>query len=110
MAQESRPEELKGAAREVALSLKSWYRERAKVWWQNSLLENAICDDRNEPLNYGEGYLRPGGYLSCERCTDRFFSYVKLPEALNDIDTWFGPGVPPHIKELARKLTKNKKA
>lgn len=89
--------------RNVALALVKWYREEAVKWWKSSGRESAICDDGNEEIKYGEGYLRPG-YLCCEHCTDHYFSFVDWEKALPDMRRWFGPQVPQPIQDLVREI------
>jgi HEAT repeat protein len=106
LTQKSRIEkELNEPAKAVAIALKSWYRNEAKKWWQTSARKEAVCDDGNERLTYGEGYFRPaGGYLSCEHCIETLLCSQPWDEALMNIEHWFGPGVPRDIQELARKV------
>jgi hypothetical protein len=98
-----RPEELSGTAREVALALKAWYREQAKLWWQTRELDIAVCCDRSEILVRDAGYLcLPGYFLCCERCTDSSLAQsTNWDEALADMKRYFGPAVPPDIIALA---------
>jgi hypothetical protein len=97
--------ELNEPARTVAIALKSWYRTEAKKWWRISGRTEGICDDGNEKLAYGEGYLRLGEHLACERCTDALLCCLPWDEALIDIERFFGPGVPPEIRGLAKQVT-----
>ena len=62
-----------------------------------------ICDDGMCDLNQSKGnvYLRPGGYLCCEKCTVNFLnaSYTDWDKALSNIDSYFGPGVPQSVHQ-----------
>jgi hypothetical protein len=98
------PSDLEGTSKEVALSLKSWYRDRAISWWRNNKeRQSGVCDDGNEPLRPGEGFLRPGNYLCCELHTDSFLCDSDWDRALRNLEGYFGPGLPDHIKLLARR-------
>jgi hypothetical protein len=89
---------------EIALALKGWYRNQARQWWQNNSRQSATCDDGNEMLRRGEGYLRPGGYLCCEQCTNNFlFKGVDWDKAILNLESYFGPGLPEHIKKLTTR-------
>lgn len=96
--------DLQGITREIAISLKSWYRDKAISWWEdNKASESAVCDDGNEPLRPGEGFLRPGNYLCCESHTDSLLCNTDWVQALKNLEGYFGPGLPDHIKSLARR-------
>jgi hypothetical protein len=62
------PEDLKGAAREVALAIKMWSHEQAKHWWEQNpdRVNDAICDVCNESIPEGEGYFL-AGWMRCEK-------------------------------------------
>ena len=82
-------------------ALKAWYRERAKAWWSTTTRSEGICDDCNGDLKKGEGYLRVGNYMCCEPCTDGLLDISDWDRALQNIDAYFGPGIPHHIRRLA---------
>ena len=82
----------------IASAVKSWYHESAAMQ-----TGNGICDDCSSRLVAGKTYLRPGGYLCCERCTDNLLSTINWHEAVKNIDSYVGPGVPQDIKMLASR-------
>jgi HEAT repeat protein len=86
--------DLQGVEKDIAMALKRWYRESARTWWQSSGKQSGICDDGNEDLQHGEGYLRPGEYLCCERCTDSLLIQTDWERAIQDLNAYFGPGLP----------------
>ena len=92
------------ASERVGIAMKAWYRERAKQWWRGSPKQSGICDICNADLSRGEGYLRPGDYLCCERCTNNALTMTdaEWEKALRDIQGYFGPGIPLDIVRLAR--------
>jgi len=85
----------------IRLSLKNWYRAEARTWWKESDREKGICDDCGQKgIVKGAGFLRPGGYLACERCLDEGLHGVPWDEALQNFESWFGHEVPKSIKKL----------
>ncbi len=86
----------------IKSALKAWYRRKATAWWSSTLRRDGACDDCNGDLKYGDGYLRPGNYLCCERCTDRLLDSTEWERAMPDIEGYFGPNVPEHIRRLAQ--------
>jgi len=97
-------DDIRDNAMEVALALKSWYRDNAIAWWKNSGKDHGICDDGNEYLEKGEGYLRPAGnYLCCEGCTNAILNLTdwgQVLASLGNFERWFGSGLPEHIKGI----------
>ena len=75
------------------------YGIRVQFAWREQV--ERTCDDGNEPLRYGEGYFRPGGYLVCEEHIDLFLNEIKWDKALQDIEAYLGPHVPERIQKLA---------
>lgn len=82
----------------VRTALKEWYRETA-----GGRVGGGICDDCNSSLKPGETYLRPGGHLCCESCTDALLNadYIDWDQALENLNSCFGPGVPKRIQDAA---------
>jgi hypothetical protein len=77
----------------VVEAMKAWYRSQAGP-------RQGICDDCNADL-VSQAFLRPGGYLCCEPCTDTVLGeYVDWDDAFKDIDRTLGPGVPASVKAL----------
>ena len=86
---------LENRINEVKKNLKDWYRSNAK-----GKVGGGICDDCNGPLTSGKTYLRPGNYLTCESCADAFLDadYIKWEDALKNLNSYFGPGIPETIQ------------
>ena len=99
----SRTVALSGQAKIAASALKLWYRDRAAMYWKERGDKAATCDDGNDVIKLGEGYLRPGGYLCCEEHIDRFLCAVDWGRALPNLDSFFGPGIPDQISKMANK-------
>lgn len=81
----------------VKTALKAWYKECSK-----GQTGGGVCDDCMTDLIPGKTYLRPGGYLCCEKCTDTFLNaeYIEWDEALCNLNNYFGPGLPSKITSL----------
>ena len=89
-------------AKPMIEAMKSWYHKSA-----GGRTGGGICDDCNGKLSPGATYLRPGGYLCCETCTDTFLcAYVDWAEAARNLNSAVGPGVPADIQQLATKIWK----
>lgn len=100
------PEKYRG----LASAIKQWWRDDAQTWWSTSGQQEAYCDDEGEPVAQGQGY-KTGRRLLCERCADeRLTKHVDWEQAVRDLDNWFGPGVPRHLKDHADKLWESPKA
>ena len=84
---------------QVKRALKEWDKENS-----SGQTGGGVCDDCNRALARGNTYLRPGGYLCCESCTDAF---LNLPHdweaALENLNRYFGPGIPGAILSIARR-------
>ena len=87
-------------AKPIVEALKSWYHKSAA-----GRVGHGICDDCNDTLSPGATYLRPGGYLCCEECTDTLLcAYVDWAEAAKNLNSVVGPGVPADIQRLAMEV------
>ena len=84
----------------VKLVLKEWYQACA-----GKRVGRGICDDCMRPLTTGNSYLRPGGYLCCEKCTDRFLGaeYINWSKAMYNLNSYFGPGLPQEVLDMNKK-------
>lgn len=83
---------------QVKIALKEWYKKSS-----GGKVRGGICDDCNSSLEPGKTYLRPGGYLCCESCTDAFLNadYIDWDQALKNLNRYFGPGIPKRIQDIA---------
>ena len=86
---------MNGQIEMVKSAVKKWYRTNAEG-------RCGACEDCSFYMLRGEAYLRPGGHLCCERCTDELLGMTNWTEALPDMDRYFGPGVPQNIVNMAR--------
>jgi hypothetical protein len=87
-------------AKPIIEAVKSWYHTSA-----GGRVSGGICDDCSGTLSPGATYLRPGGHLCCEACTDTFLcTYVDWTEAARNLNSAVGPGVPADIQGLAMEV------
>jgi putative transposase len=97
------PSDLRGLPKVTALAVKAWYRDRAISWWRSDDgRKTAVCDDGGDQLQQGEGFLRPGGYLCCETHTDSLLCNADWKQAIENLQGYFGPGLPDDVTSLVR--------
>jgi hypothetical protein len=81
-------------------ALKTWFAECAARWWQQIGKSSANCDLCGEPLRPPSGNLIGGSVLECDACADKLLEGAKWKEAIRNLDGYFGPNVPQHIKNI----------
>jgi len=83
----------------VKSALKKWYKKSA-----GQKIGGGICDSCNKQLIRGNSYLKPGGYLYCEKCTDNSLNaeYIKWDEVLKNLNGYFGSDIPQYIVEMGK--------
>ena len=80
----------------------NWYRQNAIERLGQDGIGGGICDDCNCSLKdkTGNVFLRPSGYLCCEKCTIKFLVNADWTEARKNPDRYFGPDLPQKLKQI----------
>lgn len=84
----------------IKSALKRWFGECAARWWQQTGKLFANCDLCGEPLDAPSGNLIGGSVLECDDCANNLLEGAKWNEAIRNLDAYFGPNVPQHIKNM----------